>query len=228
MLKLLFLLWMLTLLLQGNVSKSEMTSSLSVDYKLLFQQSVKDTSAIIKRGEYDRIALFNENIDTVVYFLNAQQSQVLITQDIITNIKNYSKIVNLTYGALNKKAPSLFTDRYNILEGLELFNKKINSIGLRELLVGWRELSKLKRDFIRHPTKKLKLDFNNKHSYIVLLITELYLDEEMEEPLYSFLKQYKEVFDMMEKAYADVGYTYVAKLKRLGYKIKSDLLFLPL
>ena len=55
-----------------------------------------------------------------------------------------------------------------------------------------------------------------------MTITELYLDDEMEQPLFEYLDAYKAYFKEISGAYRSVGYAEVGKLKPLTYKIKMQ------
>jgi hypothetical protein len=212
----------------GFFSVQKKPDDQSVDVKMLFKKSVEDVNAMIKRGDYDREQPFHQNMSHIIYILDAKKNSVIQVDSLLVDLKNYSDIVSRTLIELSKQAPQLQKNRRVVLSELEFFNKKLRSIGLGALSEAWRELSQLKRDFVRMPSANLKKEFDTKFSYVHLLITELYLDEEMEEPLFAYLKRYKDVFDVMAHAYKDVGYERVASLKTLSYKIKADLEFLPL
>lgn len=112
------------------------------------------------------------------------------------------------------------------VKGLKKFNDKLSSIGYRPLLTLWYELSKTKAKFIKKPSYKLQKKFNKNYNLIIISITELYLDEEIEEPLFRYLENYKTHFNEVSLAYESIGYKNISILRPLSYKIKAKMEFL--
>jgi hypothetical protein len=78
---------------------------------------------------------------------------------------------------------------------------------------------------MRKPNAKLAKEFNQKFELVKMIIIELYLDEELEDPLLSYLDNYKKYFQGVNQAYKNVEYKNVQNIKLLSYKIKSILEF---
>ena len=75
---------------------------------------------------------------------------------------------------------------------------------------------------MKQPDARLVKAFDKEWTNITVTITELYLDEEMEKPLFDYLDAYKAYFNELNSAYSGVGYAEVGKLKPLTYKIKMQ------
>jgi hypothetical protein len=188
-----------------------------------FLQNVKHANAIIKRGEYDKLSLCLSDRSQIV----AQLDRLDISQEerarLTNEINEYFSLVEEMAQTLRKQAPDLNAHYRFTLEGLRKFNAKISSIGLFELSSKWIELSRIKNSFVKKPNAKLEKEFNDAHDAMSVIITELYLDEEIEEPMLAYLKAYKAYFHSIASAYKTIDYKKIAKLKPLGYKIKAKL-----
>jgi len=198
------------------------------DYRKSFQNSTHYMNAITKRGDIDQIILFKSTVDTLEEALKKLHDKDVDTLSIIEDINRYEKTV-LELSALIKNQTPLLQQKYQTSKtSLAFFNKKLNSIGLHELSTAWMELSKIKHDYMRSPNCYYEQAFNEKWMYITVLITELYLDDEMEAPLFDYLEVYKNYFDDIVLVYNEEGQERVAMLKVLSYDIKLKLEMLPL
>ncbi|MBU1658198.1 hypothetical protein KKG72_03995 [bacterium] len=188
-----------------------------------FRQNVSDANAIIKRGEYEKIDSYTSEITSIIeqikYLDIPRENKLKLQEDMIA----YSNLINQITQTLKNKAPNLKMNYGNTLEGLQKFNKKIASIGLSELTTQWIELSRIKNHFVKKPNAKLEKEFDNKWNAVVVTITELYLDEEIENPLFNYLNSYKSYFKEISLSYKDVEYSNINKIKPLSYKIKAQL-----
>jgi hypothetical protein len=194
----------------------------------LFRQNVRHANGAIKRGEYDGMAPFAHGINTLQKKLKQIDDPSLPVEALSKDIELYSQLVSAVTKELRQNAPKLNEHYSGIVGGVDTFNKKLSSIGLRELLRSWKDLTRIKHRFVKKPSAKLAKAFEKAWDNVSITITELYLDEEMEEPLLDFLERYKLQFAELNDAYEKVGYVNVAKIKPLAYKIKMQLELLPL
>jgi hypothetical protein len=188
-----------------------------------FRQNVSDANSIVKRGEYEKVNRYESDITRIINRVSSLSLPAPEKEALHQDLTQYAQLVNTISIKLQKNAPKLNDHYTEVLSGLGAFNKKMSSIGLRELLDDWRQLSKIKNRFVKKPSPELVKAFEQKWTSVTVMITELYLDEEMEEPLFAYLEQYKAYFAELSKAYRQVGYAEVAKLKPLSYKIKMQL-----
>jgi hypothetical protein len=196
--------------------------------KELFRQNVRKANGAIKRGEYEGMAPFSAGIGTLQKRLKQIDDPALPVEALSKDIELYSQLVTAVSKELQQNAPKLNEHYSGIVGGVDTFNKKLSSIGLRELLRSWKDLTRIKHRFVKKPNAKLAKAFEKAWDNVSITITELYLDEEMEEPLLNFLDSYKFQFTELNNAYKKVGYANVAKIKPLAYKIKMQLELLPL
>jgi hypothetical protein len=188
-----------------------------------FRRNVGDANAIVKRGEYDRLGRYESELSRIMQRVPAlnlpQEKKTALRSD----LEQYGDLVKNLGSSLQKNAPQLKAHHAEILQRLGWFNRKLASIGLAELLKEWRELSRIKNRFVKKPSRRLAERFGQTWTSVTIMITELYLDEEMEEPLFEYLERYKSYFAELSRAYETVGYRDVAGLKPLSYKIKMQL-----
>jgi len=188
-----------------------------------FRQNVSDANAIIKRGEYKKINQYASNSTLIIEHIEELDISLDEKQKLIKDIKTYSQLINDISIKLQKKSPKLNTHYTETISKLEFFNSKLSSIGLSQLLSNWRDLSRIKNRFVKKPSESLEKEFDDKWSAIVVTITELYLDDDMQEPLLDYLESYKAYFKEIKAAYASVSYKNIKRLKPLSYSIKAQL-----
>ena len=187
----------------------------------LMNQNVYAMNAIVKRGDYKRLDEYNQTMQK----LHVKVEQIG-NSHLIEQMNHYDDTVLQVSISLQKYAPDLNQNHHAIISGLKDFNRRVSSIGLAELIQGWRTLGNLKKRFVRSPSQKWAKDFNAQWLYVNTLITELYLDEEYETPLFEFLELYKHTFESMAASYKEVGFDSVAALKPLSYEIKSTIIMM--
>lgn len=189
----------------------------------IFLENVKNANSIIKNGEYEKVTTYNSDMNSLLEQIKYLKISDTEKNRLNSSIKEYFDLVNQSSIALQKKAPNLNQQYKHTLDGLKKFNSSISSIGLYQLSSEWLKLSKIKSDFVNKPSLKLKKDFENTYNSIIVNITELYLDSEIEDPMFNYLKEYKTYFESIAAAYEIVNFENIAKLKPLSYKIKADL-----
>jgi hypothetical protein len=185
-----------------------------------FKENARDANAIVKRGEYDLMAHQKQEIGRISREIASLEISAEEQRTLNADLQEYEKLVSRIGTQLKLKAPELNTHYKQVLSGLPNFNKKLGSIGLRELLHSWRELSRIKSRFVKRPSNKLVRAFEKEWTNVTVTITELYLDEEMEQPLFDYLDSYRAYFNELNSAYRTAGYNDVARLKPLTYQIK--------
>lgn len=216
--KLLMIIILINLSLSATINTSTNKNVLEI-----FREQVSDSNAIIKRGEYDRIALNSSDRKNLLQKIEELDIESKNIKRLRNDILSYSKILNAIIDNLQQKAPDLQQHYQSNIKDLKKFNLRINSIGLYQLSTEWLELSRIKHSFVKKPSNALERKFNDKWNSVVITITELYLDEEMEEPMFEYLNHYKAYFTQLNLAYKSAEYSNVAKLKHLSYKIKAQL-----
>ncbi|MCW8837953.1 MAG: hypothetical protein OQJ77_04325 [Thiovulaceae bacterium] len=219
----------LTLLIVFNLDASIFSQeqiAKKVNIKSSFRENVSDANAVIKRGDYTRYVNYQNGIRSTIKHIDKLDINQNEKIEIKNDLEKYAKIINQIYKKLQVEAP-MFNHHYKeSISGLKSFNKKLSSIGYRPILKAWYELSKTKARFIKKPSEKLEKKFYEKWRLIMINITELYLDEEIEAPLFAYLENYKAYFNEISLAYKSAQYENIKSLKPLCYKIKAKLEFI--
>ncbi len=211
----------LSLLLNASMfTREENTRGVLIEE---FRQNVNDTNSIIWRGEYDKIPLYKASVSSITKKIQDLKIAQEKKQELTTNLQNYTAIVDTIAINLQKEAPQLKSHYENSIANLDAFNKKISSVGLYALSSRWRELSSIKNSFVKKPKPELEKKFDNVLSEIIVTITELYLDDEAESFLLSYLENYKLYFKEITAAYSKANFDKINELKPLSYKIKAEL-----
>jgi hypothetical protein len=218
-----------TMLLMITLSASmfkEYPKTEVLNIKNKFVENVSDANAVIKRGNFERYSKYENGIQNTIKHVDkldiSQEEKVVLKND----LKKYAEIINKLYKKLHSEAPEFHKHYKSSVNGLKKFNEKLSSIGYRPLLNLWYELSKTKSKFIRRPSQKLQKEFYKNYKLMLISISELYLDEEIEEPLFSYLENYKTHFDELSMGYESIGYKDVKSIKPLSYKIKAKMEFI--
>jgi len=188
-----------------------------------FRQSVNDANAIVKRGEYDRLARYESEMAQITVELTRTALTAAQRGSLERDLKRHAALVGSIGSAMRQEAPRLKEHREEVLGGLSAFNRRLGSIGLAALLEEWRILSQTKNQFVKKPSRTLAESFAQHWTSVSVMITELYLDEELEAPLLEYLERYRAYFTELRRSYEKVGYEDVAALKGLGYRIKMQL-----
>lgn len=191
-----------------------------------FKKNISAANAVVKRGNYHRYDEYKNGIESTIKNVQnlkiSQKEKLELQQDLQT----YANIINNMYKKLHTKAPKFKEHYKNSTYNQYFFNKKVASIGYRPIVRAWYELKKITSRYIKRPNKQLEKKFYEKLDLIVKNITELYLDEEIEEPLFAYLQNYKMYFDEISIAYKSVEYENIKKIKPLCYKIKAKMEFI--
>lgn len=193
-----------------------------------FRQIVSNGNSLIKKGDFEKYTIYRSGINSL---FNSIESLDL-TKSEKTSLKNslqkYTQIIDLVYVDMKEKTPNL-NSKYTIsLHGLLNFNKEIGSTGYRPLINEWYDLAKIKHKFIKKPSYKLSQKFDTKWNSVMLILTDLCLDEEYEEPMIEYLDVYKSYFSDLNSVYKHIEYSNIKSIKPLSYTIKSKLEFTSL
>ena len=187
----------------------------------LFNRCVSDINAIVKHGEYQRSSSFSESMKSLEKRINEADMDTKEKQKIQQELKRYGSVCQNCINAARTDAPKLNSRYLKVLNGLDDFERHVISTGFVPLIREWHKLGKIKKHYVQRPTNKLEKEFAQTFDLVLLTVTELYLDEEQEEPMMTYLKNYQEYFSDLSRSYKKAKYEEINTLKPLGYKIKS-------
>ncbi len=189
----------------------------------VFSASTSDINSIIKHGDYAKHTSFNNNIISVEKRVEDAEMSTKERKKLQDNIKKYRVICQSCIKAMETNAPQLDKHYKTLINSLNDFDRGINSTGFTPLIKEWHKLSHIKKQYIKEPSNKLEKEFEETLNLVVLTVSELYLDEELEEPLLSYLKNYQAYFNDLSRSYKSVKYENINHIKPLSYQIKSQI-----
>lgn len=146
-----------------------------------------------------------------------------IPQDFIQDYDELTSIINKTSRSIKTKKPTLSREIVEMDESLETYNNKIKSIGLIELSQNWRDMQKLYKKILRQPYESDFREYELKNAQAKQIITELYLEDNEERYLFSFIEKHKSVLSGFEQVYTDVGLKNIRDIKPLVYTLKEHM-----
>lgn len=186
-----------------------------------FRQNVNDVNSIIWRGEYDKLSTQKSTLTSIIKNIDSLSISQDSKKQLKNDLQNYAHLVNTISTSLQKEAPTLNKHYNETIIKLDSFNKKISSIGLYQLTALWKELSKIKNEFVKKPNLSYEKKFEDTWNEMSVTIMELYLNDETEEFLFGYLEHYKQYFKEINLAYKQANYENINQLKPLSYKIKA-------
>ena len=190
-----------------------------------FRKSSSNGNALLKKGDFEKYSQYKEDITTLRQNIDSFDLTQEEKKSLHANMKEYTKIIDNVYKSMKHQTPNLNKKYNKSLNGLLTFNNGIQSTGYGPLLNAWYSLTKVKRKYIKHPSYKLSQEFNKKYQSVYLVLTDLCLDEELEDPLLEYLAAYKAYFKDLNHIYKVVHYDKIRSIKPLSYMIKSELEF---
>ncbi|QOP40426.1 hypothetical protein [Sulfurimonas marina] len=180
-------------------------------------------NSITKRGQYLEYDTFKSSLTNLHADINNLDIDKDSKNKIKENINSYSTIIAALYKKMNSNHPQINQHYQESLDGLIGFNKLIHSTGYAPLLDAWDKLTKTKHKYLKKPSKKLAKKFQTHFQEVKLVLEDLCLDEELEDPMMAYLFIYQQYFNELDASYKSVEYTNVRKLKHLSYQVKSQL-----
>ncbi|MGZ8548579.1 MAG: hypothetical protein ACXW33_08235 [Sulfuricurvum sp.] len=209
---------------------TKVTSSATVlpdGSQALFSFTEHNLHEMIRHGDEKSNDNISKSLNALSLELQNQKKQGL-------NIDKLEQILSLykqdTSLACTQFAPKLKeVSKYSRFE--EEKEKKyltsIEQIGLYELKVAYTNLDKIRQNYIKEPTEKGQIDYVSAHNRLKKIISELYLDSSIEEPLFTYLANHKHYFNAISDAYNTIGIERINRLRSNGYAIKAELQLLP-
>lgn len=109
----------------------------------------------------------------------------------------------------------------------EAFVRSLNQIGLYELKSTFEKLERARLNYLKDPMPSTQKEYAEVSSKMKEIISELYLDSEIEQPLFAYLDNHKRYFQTVVALYTEAGVERIGRLRSSGYAIKTELQLLP-
>lgn len=82
-------------------------------------------------------------------------------------------------------------------------------------------------DYIKEPSERAAQNYLDVLSKMKRMITELYLDGSIEQPLFTYIDNHNNYFKTVASIYNKTGSERIYRLQEKGYAIKTELQLLP-
>lgn len=193
----------------------------------LFTQSQNSLRSIIRHGDKNQVSVLNSTLKNLESSLSVYEKKGLNIDKVEQMIERYANDSLLCAKATEAYAQKIKTSEHYEQQNGEKFNVALEQIGLFELTEANKRLDKKRLDYIKEPTLEHKEEYLNHVSLMKQTIVELYLDSEIEKPLYSYLDNHKGYFETIVSVYDKAGNERVNRIQNDAYAIKTELQMLP-
>lgn len=216
----------------GTNSVSQQSSApsvraLSQNPEELFSLSQNSLRQIIRHGDDTAMPILQKSLDaletTLVKYeehgLSVGKAEGLIDQ----YIRDSSQIAQASAPYLQKLKIYDTFEREKEAE----FIRSLEQIGLNELMSANTKLNKKRLEYMKEPSLENEQKYLELVSEMKKMITELYLDSTIEEPLFAYIENHSHYFKTVESFYTEAGIERVHRLRVNSYAIKTELQLLP-
>jgi len=201
--------------------------ALSQNPEELFTLSQNSLRQIIRHGDDKAMPTLQKSLDaletTLVKYeeqgLSVNKAEGLIDQ----YIQDSSKIAQASAPYLQKLKTYDTFEREKEAE----FIRSLEQIGLTELMAANTKLNKKRLEYMKEPSPEVKQTYLELVSGMKKMITELYLDSTIEEPLFAYIENHSHYFKTVESFYTVAGIERIHRLRENSYTIKTELQMLP-
>lgn len=219
-------------LLYNTESLSDQTQTKQIEIasktpEQLFSLSQDSLRLIVRHGDGRSIPILEKSVDELEKVLAKYEKQGLAiqaTEKLISQYKTDS--IALSKATLpNLEKLQMFD--HSEESGEEKFLLAINQIGLYELQTAYKKMDKIRLDYLKEPTDDLEIQYRIQNEKVHEMIRELYLDANIEEPLFAYINNHRGYFETVATNYKKAGLERVLRLRENSYAIKTELQMLP-
>ncbi len=194
----------------------------------LFTLSERSLRQIVRHGEDDSISTLNTSLAAISDELAKRKKDGFTVDTIEKLLAQYRQDSTVLTQNFSPKMREL-----RLYDSVEQKNEKqfltaIEQIGLYELKTACSELEKLRTEYIKKPSKESANAYRTQSGKMKNIITELYLDSDIEAPMQAYLENHKLYFETIAGAYEQIGLERIHRLRTNGYAIKTELQLLPI
>jgi hypothetical protein len=203
------------------------TKSLPKDPAKLFSLEERSVRNMIRYGDEKSISSFqaySEALDTALIKAKKLGIETQNTQKMLSQYKQDSQHLTQTASMYSQKLHT-----YSRFEATKekAFQVSLEQIGLYELKTTFSNLEKARVEYIKEPSLQTQARYEELTKAMTQMISELYLDETIEKPLISYIKNNAHYFKTIVSIYTTVGLESINRLHANSYTIKAQLELLP-
>ncbi|MBN2870475.1 MAG: hypothetical protein JXK04_05915 [Campylobacterales bacterium] len=220
--------WISTSHTVSPVQNPSATKILPHGGQALFTLCERSLRQIVRHGEYDSIGTLNTSLSAISDELAKRKKDGFSVDKIEQLLAQYQQDSTVLTQHFSPKMREL-----RLYDSVEQKNEKqfltaIEQIGLYELKTACSELEKLRTEYIKKPSRESASAYHTQSEKMATIITELYLDSNIEAPMLAYLENHKLYFETIAGAYKEIGLERIHRLRTTGYAIKTELQLLPI
>lgn len=193
----------------------------------LFTLSQDSLRLIVRHGEGKSIRVLEESVTQLQTLMLRYEKQGLPIQTTEKLIEQYKADSIALSKATQPNLDKLKTLDHKESLGEEKFLLSIDQIGLFELKSAYKKMDKIRLDYLKEPSEALESEYYVQNENVQGMVRELYLDSDIEKPLFDYIDNHKGYFETVASCYKQAGLERVHRLRMNSYAIKTDLQMLP-
>lgn len=193
----------------------------------LFSECEHSLYQIVRYGDNNATVSLNKSLESISVKLNEQEQKGFGVGKIKKMLSQYKQDSTLLAQKFSPHFKQLHRFKQFEHSREKPFLTSIEQIGLYELKSANDNLNKIRKDFIKEPSPEKKALYVAQQGRIRSIISELYLDAAIEQPLFAYLENHKHYLETIHTAYNEIGYERINRLRANGYAIKTELQLLP-
>jgi hypothetical protein len=206
---------------------TQMAQSIPQDSVQLFTLYEHSVRQIVRYGDDKSIPLVQKYANALDSKLLNYSKSGIDTQGINDLLTQYRQDNN----SVTQKA-SLFTQKLHTYSQFEQINEKgfltsLEQIGLYELKTTLINLDKTRLDYIKEPSLETQEKYELLSKKMKNIISDLYLDESIEKPLFTYIDNHNLYFKTVATIYTNTGLETINRLHKNSYAIKAQLELFP-
>lgn len=208
-------------------SSPKAAESSSKNPEELFTLSQNSLRLILRHGDTQALPELEKSLNDLETILQQYEKQGLSVSKTEKLIAQYdedsTKLTDASKPYLDKlMAYDSYEDKKE-----EAFLHSLDQIGLYELKTTYQRLSKKRLDYMKEPSLEAESEYRELAETMKQTVVELYLDGNIEEPLFAYMDNHKRYFETIASFYTKAGVERVHRLRENSYAIKTELQMLP-
>lgn len=203
------------------------TKASTKDPAQLFSLGERSVRQLIRDGDEKSISSFqvySDALDAALINYKKLGIETQSAQEMLSQYKQDSQHLTQTASLYSQKlhAYSQFEQNQE-----KAFQVSMNQIGLYDLKTTYKNLTKARLEYIKEPSSKNQTKYEELSKNMTQMINELYLDEDIEEPLLNYIANHTHYFETVVSIYTTTGLASINRLHTNSYTIKAQLELLP-
>lgn len=175
---------------------------------------------ITKEADMNQVKLYQDN---AAYLLEQIKTDRSYDKNFVDNYAMLNSIINDTIHYMQTDRSDIAMQLLTIKKETLRFEKKIKSIGLAELNSSLHAMQKNNHQFLREPSQAKFQQYTQNLNRAKEIITELYLEDEDEGYLFTYLDHHLKASTALYNVYSRVGLERMREIKPLSYAIKEHI-----